>query len=109
MEQQQLIGLQQIYNRTLMKMTMKLIDGRIIRKKAAFRMGSVFNNNSSSGSKEAANTWTRGSNRTITPLQTSATSSSQSNVNLITKTPPSKYGVISVSKGFEYTPGNMIN
>jgi len=84
----------------------EVIDGRIIRKKAGLRMGSVFNNNSSSGSKEAPSTWTRGSNRTITPLQTSATSSSQPNVDLITKTPPSKYGVISVSKGFEYTPSN---
>ena len=81
-----------------------LIDGRIIRMKCTFRPGSIFNQNTATNTLPT-NSWEKASHRAITPLQVSTAGSSQPNNDLITQPPPSKYGLVSVSRGDVFTNG----
>ena len=84
------------------------IDGRIKRKKYAFRMGSMFNHNDASQSAtdgEPTATYLRAVHRAITPLPSTSTSQTgQADNDLTTGNPNAKNSVISVSRGERFSP-----
>ena len=83
------------------------INGRIKRKKFAFRMGSMFNHNDTSATAtdgESSATHIRAMHRAITTLpSTSSSQNGQSDNDLTTGNPNLKHSVISVSKGEKFS------